>query len=92
MNDHENRVRLLIDRDVLENHQYLGCHPCINTSSLKIRTQDLLDVILPRHPSPLHPGGPSPGGLKGQALSARNNASHVSPLRQALSARNNAPH
>ena len=47
MNDHENRVRLLIDRDVLENHQYLGCHPCINTSSLKIRTQDLLDVILP---------------------------------------------
>ena len=52
MNDHENRVRLLIDRDVLENHQYLGCHPCINTSSLKIRTQDLLDVILPaiHHP------------------------------------------
>ena len=52
MNDHENRVRLLIDRDVLENHPYLGCHPCINTSSLKIRTQDLLDVILPaiHHP------------------------------------------
>ena len=52
MNDHENRVRLLIDRDVLENHQYLGCHPCINTSSLKIRTRDLLDVILPaiHHP------------------------------------------
>ena len=34
MNDHENRVRLLIDRDVLENHEFLGCHPCINTCLL----------------------------------------------------------
>ena len=47
MNDHENRVRLLIDRDVLENHEFLGCHPCINTSSLKLRTRDLLETILP---------------------------------------------
>ena len=47
MNDHENRVRLLIDRDVLESHEFLGCHPCINTSSLKLRTRDLLETILP---------------------------------------------
>lgn len=52
MNDHENRVRLLIDKAVLDDHEFIGCHPCINTSSLKLRTQDLLDKILPaiHHP------------------------------------------
>jgi Ala-tRNA(Pro) deacylase len=47
MNDKDHRVRLLIDRDVLENHEYIGCHPCINTSSLKLRVCDLLDKFLP---------------------------------------------
>ena len=47
MNDRDNQVRLLIDRDVLENHEFLGCHPCINTSSLRLRTRDLLDIVLP---------------------------------------------
>ena len=46
MNDENHRVRLLIDREILES-EYLGCHPCINTSSLKIRTQDLLEKFLP---------------------------------------------
>lgn len=46
MNDKEHRVRLLIDKDVLA-HPYFGCHPCINTSSLKIATEDLLNKILP---------------------------------------------
>lgn len=46
MNDREQRVRLLIDRDILEN-EYFGCHPCINTSSLKFRTKDLVEKILP---------------------------------------------
>ena len=46
MNDHEKRVRLLIDRDLLTG-ETIGCHPCINTSSLKIKTKDLLDVIIP---------------------------------------------
>jgi len=45
-NDKENHVRLLIDSDVLKD-EYLGCHPCINTSSLKIRTADLLEKFLP---------------------------------------------
>ena len=35
MNDPEHRVRLLIDEDVLK-EEYFGCHPCINTSSLKL--------------------------------------------------------
>lgn len=46
MNDRNKRVRLLIDRDVLQD-EYVGCHPCVNTSSLKIRTQDILDKFLP---------------------------------------------
>ena len=35
-NDKENQVQLLIDSDVLKD-PFLGCHPCINTSSLKIQ-------------------------------------------------------
>ena len=46
MNDKENKVRLLIDRDVL-NGEYIGCHPCINTSSLRLRTEDLMKKIIP---------------------------------------------
>ena len=46
MNDKENRVQLLIDEDVLRG-QYIGCHPCINTSSLRLRTEDLLQKIIP---------------------------------------------
>lgn len=46
MNDKDNRVRLLIDRDILAN-EFVGCHPCVNTSSLKIRTKDILEKFLP---------------------------------------------
>lgn len=46
MNDHEKRVKLLIDREVLEAPD-IGCHPCINTSSLKIATKDILEKFLP---------------------------------------------
>ena len=46
MNDRENRVQLLMDRDLLQ-QEYLGCHPCINTSSIKITTRDLLEKFLP---------------------------------------------
>ena len=46
MNDREKRVRLLIDKDILEG-EYFACHPCINTSSLKFTTRDLMDKILP---------------------------------------------
>lgn len=52
MNDTENRVKLLIDEDVITGHAFIGCHPCVNTSSLKIKTSDILDTFLPqiRHP------------------------------------------
>ena len=46
MNDGEKAVRLLIDRDLLEN-EYLGCHPCINSSTLKIKTSDVIEKLIP---------------------------------------------
>ena len=46
MNDSDRAVQLLIDEDLLEEER-IGMHPCINTSSLRLRTRDLLDVILP---------------------------------------------
>lgn len=45
MNDKEKRVQLLVDRDVLED-EFLGCHPCINTSSLKLSTKDAFGTFL----------------------------------------------
>lgn len=45
MNDREKKVGLLIDRDILKS-EYFGCHPCVNTSSLKIKTNDLLTKFL----------------------------------------------
>lgn len=46
MNDHENRVQLLIDEEVIK-AEYFGCHPCINTSSLRMKVSDLTEKILP---------------------------------------------
>lgn len=45
MNDSENAVKLLVDEDVLRD-EYIGCHPCVNTSSLKIRTEDVFTKFL----------------------------------------------
>ncbi|MEE1061297.1 MAG: prolyl-tRNA synthetase associated domain-containing protein [Ruminococcus sp.] len=45
MNDKENAVKLLVDEDVLKD-EYIGCHPCVNTSSLKIRTEDVFTKFL----------------------------------------------
>ena len=46
MNDKDHRVRLVIDEDILKG-EYFGCHPCINTSSLRLKTSDLLERIIP---------------------------------------------
>jgi len=45
MNDTDRRVQLLVDEDVL-NSECVGCHPCINTSSLRIRTEDIFGKVL----------------------------------------------
>lgn len=46
MNDRGNDVRLLIDEDVLKD-EFIGCHPCVSTSSLKLKTKDLTERFLP---------------------------------------------
>ena len=46
MNDRNNEVKLLIDKDLLK-EEYFGCHPCINTSSLRIKTSDIIKNIIP---------------------------------------------
>lgn len=45
MNDQNRDVTLLIDEDLLKD-EYIGCHPCINSSTLKIRISDILDTFL----------------------------------------------
>lgn len=46
MNDREGKVRLLVDRDLLK-EEFFGCHPCINTSSLRFATGELMGKLLP---------------------------------------------
>lgn len=46
MNDMENRVQLLIDEDLLRD-AFFGAHPCVNTSSLRLATKDVLERFLP---------------------------------------------
>ena len=45
MNDHDNAVQLLVDEDVLKG-EYFGCHPCVNTSSLKLKTEEVFTKYL----------------------------------------------
>lgn len=46
MNDTEHRVRLLMEREIYE-AEFLSCHPCICTSSLRLKTADILEKFLP---------------------------------------------
>ena len=46
MNDHDGDVRLLIDEDLL-GEELFGCHPCINTSTVRFATSDLIQKIIP---------------------------------------------
>ena len=45
MNDTDCAVRLLVDKDIL-NGEYIGCHPCVNTTSMKIKTADIFDKLI----------------------------------------------
>lgn len=40
------KVRLVIDKDIL-NSEYFGLHPCDNSSSIKIKTTDVLEKLIP---------------------------------------------
>ena len=45
MNDKEHQVQLLVDEDVL-NAEYVGCPPCVNTSSLRLKTSDIFKMCI----------------------------------------------
>ncbi len=44
--DPGHKVRLLIDEALLQN-EWFGCHPCINTATLRMKTDDFLNRFLP---------------------------------------------
>ena len=46
MNDKDLRVRVVIDEPVL-NGEYIGFHPCINTTTVRVKTTDLIGTIIP---------------------------------------------
>ena len=46
MNDKEHRAQLVMDEDVLK-EEYFGCHPCVNTSSIRFKTADLTEKVIP---------------------------------------------
>ena len=46
MNDPERRVRLVVDRPVLEQPE-IGFHPCLNTSTLAVSMTDFREKLLP---------------------------------------------
>lgn len=46
MNDTKSRVRLLIDKEILESPMF-GCHPCVNTSSIRLETKELTEKVIP---------------------------------------------
>lgn len=45
MNDMNNNVKLLVDEDILKD-EYLGCHPCVNTSCIKLKVNDVMNIYL----------------------------------------------
>lgn len=45
MNDKDCDVTLIVDEDLLA-EEYVGCHPCVNTSSLRIKTNDIFTTFL----------------------------------------------
>lgn len=45
MNDHNKVVHLVMD-SAIYNSEYIGCHPLVNTSSLKIKTSDIIEKFL----------------------------------------------
>lgn len=46
MNDMNHRVQLVIDQEIID-CEYVACHPCVNTSSIKLATKDILQEFLP---------------------------------------------
>lgn len=46
INDQENKVLLVIDQDLMR-YEYFGCHPCVNTATVKLAMSDFINRIIP---------------------------------------------
>ena len=46
LNDPDKRVRLLVETHLLD-AEWFACHPCVNTATVKFRTADLFEKLLP---------------------------------------------
>ena len=46
MNDRDHQVRLILDKSVAE-AEFFGCHPCINTSTLRLSMREMREKFLP---------------------------------------------
>lgn len=44
--DKELKVNLVIDKEALQD-EYVGFHPCVNTTTLKIKSSDIIEKFLP---------------------------------------------
>ena len=47
VNDHDCKVLLVIDSDLMQ-YEYFGCHPCVNTASVKLAMSDFINKIIPQ--------------------------------------------
>ena len=48
LNDGEDYVQVLVDKEVADD-EYFACNPGVNTSHIKFKTKDLLNVFLPKN-------------------------------------------
>ena len=46
INDKQGKVLPVVDRDLLSS-DFIGCHPCVNTATLKLLLGDLLGKVVP---------------------------------------------
>ncbi len=46
IHDKEGKVLLVIDRDLFSS-EYFGCHPCVNTATLRLSFRDLIEKFVP---------------------------------------------
>ena len=46
MYDKEKKVKLLIEKSLFS-EEYFACHPCVNTATVRFKTEDLLKKVLP---------------------------------------------
>ena len=47
MNDKDKKIRLVIDKDLFTYSKFFGCHPCVNTATIKLNLQEFVEKFVP---------------------------------------------